>query len=280
MDEAARFRREPLVGLRKLCPSNNRFERRDYAGSQPKILCDLCEIVDRGCVYLAAQPSRDLPFVLRKIAPRSPTNRIAQESIPSAHFPAEIRTNASLVPLARPSLSRDVRNPRLQCHAVRRLGLALDHADAKISLAHLFDFNLRRHAPSLLFRLANFHALVAVSRLFWYRCGARFFQFGGRPWGRRFLHSSRARAFRVQRRFAATNVRHSRAFAAAASNDCDRACLNGFVDKYLAAVVAHDPSKLPHTANVKYSENNVMLHLGDGLWATADGSRLVQDLHR
>jgi hypothetical protein len=59
--------------------------------------------------------------------------------------------------------------------------------------------------------------------------------------------------------------------AAAAANDCDRACLNGFVDKFLAAIVAHDPSKLPHTANVKYSENNVMLRLGDGLWATADG---------
>jgi hypothetical protein len=57
----------------------------------------------------------------------------------------------------------------------------------------------------------------------------------------------------------------------AVSNDCDRDCLNGFVDKYLAAVVAHDPSKLPHTADAKYSENNVALQLGDGLWATADG---------
>jgi len=56
-----------------------------------------------------------------------------------------------------------------------------------------------------------------------------------------------------------------------ATSNCDRACLNDFVDKFLAALVAHDPSKLPHSANVKYSENNVMLHLGDGLWATADG---------
>jgi hypothetical protein len=59
--------------------------------------------------------------------------------------------------------------------------------------------------------------------------------------------------------------------AAAAASSCDRVCLNGFVDKFLAALVAHDPSKLPHSANVKYSENNVVLHLDDGLWATADG---------
>ena len=59
--------------------------------------------------------------------------------------------------------------------------------------------------------------------------------------------------------------------AAAAGSGCDRTCLNGFVDKFLAALQAHDPSKLPHSANVKYSENNVMLQLGDGLWATADG---------
>jgi len=57
----------------------------------------------------------------------------------------------------------------------------------------------------------------------------------------------------------------------AVSSDCDRACLNGFVDKFLAALLAHDPSKLPHTADLKYSENNVMLKPGDGLWATADG---------
>jgi hypothetical protein len=59
--------------------------------------------------------------------------------------------------------------------------------------------------------------------------------------------------------------------AAAAANNCDRACLNGFVDKFLAALLAHDPSKLPHTPDLKYSENNVMLKPGDGLWATADG---------
>jgi hypothetical protein len=58
--------------------------------------------------------------------------------------------------------------------------------------------------------------------------------------------------------------------ASSPASDCDRACLNTFVDQYLVAVVAHDPSKLPHSANMKFTENNVELKLGDGLWATAD----------
>jgi hypothetical protein len=56
---------------------------------------------------------------------------------------------------------------------------------------------------------------------------------------------------------------------AAASADCDRACLNGIMDQYLAAMVAHDPSKLPLAKNVKFTEDGVRLDLGDGLWATA-----------
>jgi hypothetical protein len=70
---------------------------------------------------------------------------------------------------------------------------------------------------------------------------------------------------------ASAAARPQPAARAAAAGSCDRTCLNGFVDKFLAALQAHDPSKLPHSANVKYSENNVMLQLGDGLWATADG---------
>lgn len=59
--------------------------------------------------------------------------------------------------------------------------------------------------------------------------------------------------------------------APAAASACDRACLTGFVDQFLAALLAHDASRLPHTPNVKYSENNVVLQLNDGLWATASG---------
>jgi len=57
---------------------------------------------------------------------------------------------------------------------------------------------------------------------------------------------------------------------AAAAELCDRACLEGFVNQYLAAVVAHDPSRLPLTKNVRYTENGVALKLGDGMWGVAE----------
>jgi hypothetical protein len=56
--------------------------------------------------------------------------------------------------------------------------------------------------------------------------------------------------------------------ARAASASCDRACLEGFVDKYLDAAVAHDPKRVPFTKNVKFTENGQKLELGDGLWRT------------
>ena len=59
--------------------------------------------------------------------------------------------------------------------------------------------------------------------------------------------------------------------AQAAASACNRACLEGFVDKYLAAMVAHDPARLPKTANVKFTENGQTLKLGDALWGTAEG---------
>ncbi len=53
--------------------------------------------------------------------------------------------------------------------------------------------------------------------------------------------------------------------------DCNRACLEGVIDQYLAAVVAHDPKRLPLSADVKYTENNQVLEVGDGFWKTAQG---------
>ena len=50
---------------------------------------------------------------------------------------------------------------------------------------------------------------------------------------------------------------------------CDRACLEAITTKYLEAMVAHDPSHAPLAANVKYSQDNVPLQIGDALWATA-----------
>ncbi|HUA21095.1 MAG TPA: hypothetical protein VMB25_20245, partial [Bryobacteraceae bacterium] len=57
----------------------------------------------------------------------------------------------------------------------------------------------------------------------------------------------------------------------AAQNSCDRACLEGFVDKYFDAMVAHDPHQLPLAKNVKFTENGQKLELGEGLWSSIEG---------
>lgn len=53
--------------------------------------------------------------------------------------------------------------------------------------------------------------------------------------------------------------------------ECDRACLQGMIDQTLAAMVAHDPRRLPLAASVRYTENGQELALGDGFWGTASG---------
>lgn len=53
--------------------------------------------------------------------------------------------------------------------------------------------------------------------------------------------------------------------------DCNRACLEGVVDQYLAAVVAHDPKRAPLSADVVYTENDQVMDVGDGFWKTAEG---------
>src|SRR5207245_6619465 len=53
--------------------------------------------------------------------------------------------------------------------------------------------------------------------------------------------------------------------------NCDRACLEGVVNQYLAAVVAHDPKRLPLSEDVMYTENDQVLKVGDGFWKTAAG---------
>jgi hypothetical protein len=65
--------------------------------------------------------------------------------------------------------------------------------------------------------------------------------------------------------------------SAFAQSPCDRACLQGFVDQYLKAIVAHDPSRLPLATNARYTENGQALKMNDGMWrvATAVGDRNI-----
>jgi hypothetical protein len=50
--------------------------------------------------------------------------------------------------------------------------------------------------------------------------------------------------------------------------DCDRACLEDLASQYLAALVAHDPKRLPLAKDVKYTENDQVMDIGDGFWGT------------
>ena len=52
--------------------------------------------------------------------------------------------------------------------------------------------------------------------------------------------------------------------------NCDRACLEGVVNQYLAALAAKDPKPLPLSADLKYSENDQMMQIGDGFWKTVE----------
>ncbi len=56
---------------------------------------------------------------------------------------------------------------------------------------------------------------------------------------------------------------------AASVPSCDRTCLIGLADQYLAAMVKHDLAGLPLAPNVKYTENAATIPLGDGLWVAA-----------
>jgi hypothetical protein len=59
---------------------------------------------------------------------------------------------------------------------------------------------------------------------------------------------------------------------------CDRACMTGLVDRYLAALVRHDPTGLPLNRDVKFTENTARLKVGtEGLWVAA--SELPKGFH-
>lgn len=52
------------------------------------------------------------------------------------------------------------------------------------------------------------------------------------------------------------------------ATNCDRTCLEELIDLYLSAAIAHDPTRLPLSAEVKYTENGQSIDVGDGFWQT------------
>jgi hypothetical protein len=59
--------------------------------------------------------------------------------------------------------------------------------------------------------------------------------------------------------------------AKSTASSCDRACLEGFVNQYLDAMVARNPYGLPLASKVKFTENEQVIPLGEGLWGTVSG---------
>jgi hypothetical protein len=52
------------------------------------------------------------------------------------------------------------------------------------------------------------------------------------------------------------------------SQTCDRNCLGEMLDRYLDAVVAHDPSRAPLFTGFRQTENAVVVRPGTGIWET------------
>ncbi len=62
--------------------------------------------------------------------------------------------------------------------------------------------------------------------------------------------------------------------AAGAQEACDRECLIGVSEAYLAAMVAHDPARAPVAQGIKFTENTNVLALGEGsAWTGVTGVR-------
>lgn len=50
---------------------------------------------------------------------------------------------------------------------------------------------------------------------------------------------------------------------------CNRVCLNGYTDRYLEALLKHDPRSLPLSPKVRFTENSSAIKVGEaGLWKT------------
>ena len=64
--------------------------------------------------------------------------------------------------------------------------------------------------------------------------------------------------------------------AQSTSRRCDRACLDGVLTRYLAAVVAHDPSRAPLAEGYRQTENAMVVAAGKGIWRSVTALGKVQ----
>ena len=57
-----------------------------------------------------------------------------------------------------------------------------------------------------------------------------------------------------------------------AAGECGQTCLETFADRYIDAMISHNPSSILLAEGVKFTENGVELSVGDALWATASAN--------
>jgi hypothetical protein len=60
------------------------------------------------------------------------------------------------------------------------------------------------------------------------------------------------------------------------AQECDRACLIASLDRYLAAVVRHDPAAASLAIGFRQTENAINVRAGGGVWKTVTGLGTVQ----
>ncbi|HEV7715434.1 MAG TPA: hypothetical protein VGO53_07550 [Steroidobacteraceae bacterium] len=78
-----------------------------------------------------------------------------------------------------------------------------------------------------------------------------------------FMHSPFYETLAVQRPVTPVESRNAKAKA------CDRKCLIGVADRYMAAMVTQKPQAVSWAPRVRFTENSVPLMIGDGLWGSA-----------
>jgi hypothetical protein len=68
--------------------------------------------------------------------------------------------------------------------------------------------------------------------------------------------------------FAVATLTGTLALAAGPPQACDHDCLVGFTHRYMDALVHKDPGRAPLASDVKFTENDVAMPIGEGIWAT------------
>src|SRR5262245_23398680 len=69
------------------------------------------------------------------------------------------------------------------------------------------------------------------------------------------------------------------ATASAASNDCNRKCLDTLTHRFLNALVKHSPADAELADNFRYTENAIRTATSEGLWKTSSGLGQLQRVY-